>query len=81
MPGTYYLEPAESGCIGLTRIDADRSGRWDRIVQSVRVDIALHRRLPGFRQLIQSRHYGFHRSWPWSKEKQRGVDLIYHGWI
>ena len=57
MPGTYYLEPAESGCIGLTRIDAGHSGRWDRIVQSVRDDIALHRRLPGFRQLIQSRRF------------------------
>jgi|GEM_PF-2951013 len=57
MPGTYYLEPAESGCIGLTRINAGHSGRWDRIVQSVRDDIALHRRLPGFRQLIQSRRF------------------------
>jgi len=57
MPGTYYLEPAESGCIGLTRIDAGHSGRWDRIVQSVRDDIALHRKLPGFRQLIQSRRF------------------------
>ncbi|MEJ7592473.1 MAG: hypothetical protein WKF77_13055 [Planctomycetaceae bacterium] len=57
MPGTYYLEPAESGCIGLTRIDAGHSGRWDRIVESVRDDIALHRRLPGFRQLIQSRRF------------------------
>jgi len=57
MPGTYYLEPAESGCIGLTHIDAGHSGRWDRIVQSVRHDIALHRRLPGFRQMIQSRRF------------------------
>jgi len=57
MPGTYYLEPAESGCIGLTRIDAGHSGRWDRFVQSVRDDIALHRKLPGFRQLIQSRRF------------------------
>jgi len=55
MPGTYYLEPAESGCIGLMQIDACHSGRWDCIVQSVRDDITLHRRLPGFRQLIQSR--------------------------
>jgi len=54
MPGTYYLEPAESGCIGLMRIDAGHCGRWDRIAQSVRDDITLHRRLPGFRQLIQS---------------------------
>jgi len=57
MPGTYYLEPAESGCIGLTRIDAGHGGRWDRIVESVRDDITLHRRLPGFRQLIQSRRF------------------------
>ena len=57
MPATYYLEPAESGCIGLTRIDAGHSGRWDRMVQSVRDDIALHRRLPGFRQLIRSRRF------------------------
>ena len=57
MPGTYYLEPAESGCIGLTRIDAGHGGRWDRIVESVRDDITLHRRLPGFRQLIKSRRF------------------------
>lgn len=57
MPGTYCLAPEKSGCIGLTRIDAGHSGRWDRIVESVRDDIALHRRLPGFRQLILCRRF------------------------
>lgn len=57
MPGTYYLDPTESGCIGLARVDAGHTGRWDRVVQSVREDISLHRQLPGFRQLIKARRF------------------------
>ena len=57
MPGTYYLDPTDSGCIGLARVDAGHSGRWDRVVQSVRDDILLHMKLPGFRQLIAARRF------------------------
>ncbi len=53
MPGTYYYDPAGKGSIGLARIDAGHHGRWDRVVQSVQDDISLHRKLPGFRQLIK----------------------------
>jgi hypothetical protein len=52
MPGTYYLNPTKNGCIGLARVDAGHHGRWDRVIQSVRDDISLHTKLPGFRQLI-----------------------------
>jgi hypothetical protein len=57
MPGTYYFDPAEKGGIGLARIDAGHHGRWDRVVQSVRQDISLHTRLPGFRQLIAAHRF------------------------
>ena len=53
MPGTYYYDPTGKGSIGLARIDAGHHGRWDRVVQSVQDDISLHRKLPGFRQLIK----------------------------
>lgn len=33
--------------------DAGHHGRWDRVVQAVQDDISLHRKLPGFRQLIK----------------------------
>lgn len=136
MPGTYYFDPRGKGCIGLARIDAGHQGRWDRVVQSLREDISLHTKLPGFRQFIAAHrfeitvltvlsakaeriasvlkslpevkhvpvhvvaqpdllpllcsspgkevtqtknerlpHHGFHRSPPWSKEKQRAVNL------
>ena len=57
MPGTYYLNPSKNGCIGLARVDAGHHGRWDRVVQSVRDDISLHMKLPGFRQLIAARRF------------------------
>ena len=57
MPGTYYLNPTKNGCIGLARVDAGHYGRWDRVVQSVRDDISLHSKLPGFRQLIKARRF------------------------
>ena len=57
MPGTYYFDPNGKGCIGLARIDAGHHGRWDRVVQSVKDDIALHRKLPGFRQLIKAHRF------------------------
>ena len=57
MPGTYYFGPNGKGCIGLARIDAGHHGRWDRVVQSVRDDISLHMKLPGFRQLIAARRF------------------------
>ncbi len=57
MRSTYYLDPAGPGCIGLARVDAGHRGRWDRIIASVREDIALHQRQPGFRPLIQARRF------------------------
>ena len=57
MAGTYYFNPNESGSIGLARADAGHQGRWDRIVESVRDDISLHRKLPGFRELIAARRF------------------------
>ena len=57
MPGTYYFDPNGIGCIGLARIDAGHHGRWDRVVQSVQDDISLHRKLPGFRQLIKAHRF------------------------
>lgn len=57
MPGTYYFDPTGKGSIGLARIDAGHQGRWDRVVQSVQDDISLHRKLPGFRQLIAAHRF------------------------
>jgi hypothetical protein len=57
MPGTYYFDPTGTGRIGLARIDAGHQGRWDRVVQSVREDISLHTKLPGFRQLIAAHRF------------------------
>ena len=57
MPGTYYLNPTNNGCIGLARVDAGHHGRWDRVIQSVRDDISLHKKLPGFRQLIKAHRF------------------------
>ena len=57
MPGTYYYDPTGAGCIGLARIDAGHYGRWDRVVDSVRDDISLHRKLPGFRELIAAQRF------------------------
>jgi len=57
MPGTYYFDPTGKGSIGLARIDAGHHGRWDRVVQSVQDDISLHRKLPGFRQLIKAHRF------------------------
>ena len=57
MPGTYYFDPTGKGCIGLARIDAGQQGRWDRVVQSVKEDLALHTKLPGFRQLIAAHRF------------------------
>lgn len=37
--------------------DAGHHGRWDRVVQSVQDDISLHRKLPGFRQLIKAHRF------------------------
>ena len=57
MPGTYYYDPTGKGSIGLARIDAGHHGRWDRVVQSVQDDISLHKKLPGFRQLIKAHRF------------------------
>jgi hypothetical protein len=38
----------------LARVDAGHRGRWDRIVESVRVDIDEHCRHFGFRKLIDA---------------------------
>jgi hypothetical protein len=57
MPGTYYFDPAESGRLGLARVDAGQCGRWDRIVQSVREDIRQHQLQPGFRQLTEAHRF------------------------
>ena len=57
MPGTYYFDPTGKGSIGLARIDAGNQGRWDRVIESVRDDISLHQKLPGFRQLINARRF------------------------
>jgi hypothetical protein len=38
-------------------VDAGHRGRWDRIIASVREDIALHLRQPGFRPLIRARRF------------------------
>ena len=57
MPGTYYFDPTGPGCIGLARVDAGHHGRWDRVLQSVRDDISLHRNLPGYCQLIAARRF------------------------
>ena len=57
MPGTYYFDTTGKGSIGLARIDAGHQGRWDRVVQSVQDDISLHRKLPGFQQLIKAQRF------------------------
>jgi hypothetical protein len=57
MPGTYYFDTTGKGSIGLARIDAGHQGRWDRVVESVRDDISLHKKLPGFQQLIKAHRF------------------------
>jgi hypothetical protein len=52
LPGTYYFSPSGNGVIGLARIDAGHSGRWDRVVHTVRNDIQTHGAMSGFRELI-----------------------------
>ena len=54
LPNTYYFCPAGSGTLGLLRLDAGRTGRWDRILHSVRSDIRMHQRHPLFRPLVAS---------------------------
>lgn len=54
MPSTYYFDPADLGRIGLARVDAGHTGRWDRMLQSVRRDLKVHSQRPGFRQLVQA---------------------------
>jgi hypothetical protein len=54
LPDGYYFDPQNDGRIGLVRLDAGRRGRWDRIVQSLRNDISVHLRSPGFQRLIQA---------------------------
>ena len=57
MPGTYYFDPAGIGTLGLARIDAGHHGRWDRIIQSVKDDIAQHTQMPGFQQFIAAHRF------------------------
>lgn len=54
LPSGYYFDPVGAGRLGLCRVDAGRRGRWDRVVESVRQDIAGHLHRPGFRQFIQA---------------------------
>ena len=54
LPSGYYFDPGGAGRLGLCRVDAGRSGRWDRVVESVRQDILQHLHRPGFRQFIQA---------------------------
>lgn len=54
LPNRYYYDPREGGHLGLYRVDAGGSGRWDRCVQAVRQDISSHLLNPGFRQLVQA---------------------------
>lgn len=57
MPSTYYFDDAGPGRIGLARVDAGHRGRWDRIVQSIRKDIADHAQQPGFKRLMQASRF------------------------
>jgi hypothetical protein len=54
LPNGYYFDPAASGRLGLLRIDAGRRGRWDRVIHSIRKDIAEHLDRPAFRRIIQA---------------------------
>ncbi len=54
LPSGYYLEPGDTNKFGLVRIDGGHSGRWDRIVESIREDIARQWRVRPLRPLIQS---------------------------
>ena len=54
LPEGYYVDPQDSGRLGLARIDVGRRGRWDRVVQSLREDIDYHLHQIGFRKLIQA---------------------------
>lgn len=54
MPGTYYFEPASHGQLGMARIDAGHSGRWDRVVERVHEDLSAHLWRPAWRKLIDA---------------------------
>lgn len=54
LPGTYYLDAQAAGRLGLIRLDAGRSGRWDRVIESVREDIGEHFVNAAFRSLLQA---------------------------
>ncbi len=54
LPAGYYFDPHGAGSLGLIRVDAGHTGRWDRVIQSVREDISSHCNQAGFRKLAQA---------------------------
>lgn len=52
LPNTYYFDGIGRGRLGIARIDAGHRGRWDRIVQTIRQDVAAHVRRPVWKQLF-----------------------------
>lgn len=57
IPPGYYFDPGHPGRVGFCRIDAGRRGRWDRIVRTVRTDLATHGRRIGFRRLMRAERF------------------------
>ncbi len=54
LPTGYYFDPADAGQIGLARVDAGNHGRWDRVIETLRADIADHIRQPSFRRIVHA---------------------------
>ena len=52
LPTTYYLSTGDVRRIGLARIDAGRTGRWNRIVQTVRNDCERHRKATAWQPFL-----------------------------
>lgn len=57
LPTGYYFDPAGNGRIGLARVDAGHHGRWDRVIETLRADIAHHIRQSNFRRLVHAGHF------------------------
>lgn len=54
LPTGYYYDPANSGRMGLARVDASPGGRWDRMIETLRADMTDHLRQPSFRRLVEA---------------------------
>jgi len=59
LPNTYYFDLGGAGRLGIARVDAGHRGRWDRVVQTLREDIAAHLLRPAWRRLIVAGRFEF----------------------